>query len=105
MYLKGHSHWPILDQFQHHGLLTAAPVKTTHVAILCGVNAAAVSRHATRGILSDVRKARLLHNAEILSVLPNEVGKPAITTLKGRRWLEMFGHEVVLSKISSTSNN
>lgn len=80
MYLKGYSHWAILDQFQHHCRFAAATIKSTHVVVLCRVKTSAALGNTTRRVLRNVRKARLFHNAVILYILPNQVGEPTITT-------------------------
>lgn len=56
-YLKGHCHRSILDQFHHHGHLTAATVESAHVAVLRRVNAAAHLRDSTGSVTSNVREA------------------------------------------------
>lgn len=84
MYLKGHSHGSILDQFQHHGSLTAATIKSTNIVVFCRVNTPAVLGNATRRVLPDIGKARLVHNAKVLNILPNQVREPTITTLTER---------------------
>ncbi|TNN32370.1 hypothetical protein EYF80_057471 [Liparis tanakae] len=66
LYLKGHSHWSVGHQLQHHGRLAAAAVEPAHVAVRRRVRAAAVPGAATRGVPARVREARLLHHAEVL---------------------------------------
>lgn len=80
VHLQCHSHGAVLDQLQHHGLLAASPVKTTHVVILGGIPARAFLRDFAGRIISGVRETVLLHNAEVLDVFTNQVWKTSITT-------------------------
>lgn len=79
VHLQCHTHGAVLDQLQHHGLLAASPVKTTHVVILRGIPPCAFLRDFAGRIVSGVRETVLLHNAEILDVFTNQVWETSIT--------------------------
>lgn len=86
-YLKGHSQWPVVDQFHHHGCLTAAAIKATNILVLCGIKTSAARGNITWRVFPSVWKAGLIHNAKILDILSDEVRKPTITALKRERKL------------------
>lgn len=91
--LKGNGHGPVLDQLQLHGLLAAASVEAAHVAVLGRVDAPAARRDGALGVSPGVREARLVHDAEVLHVLSNQVGEAAVAawrrrTRQGRRVLK-----------------
>lgn len=70
----------MVDQLLHHGHLTAAAIKPTHVLVLGCVRAPTVLRNTARRIFGNIWKARLLHNPKILRILPYQVWEPSITT-------------------------
>lgn len=86
-YLKGHCHWSVVDQFHHHGCLTASAIKPTNILVLCGINASAAWVNVTWRVFPSIWKAWLVHNAKILNVLSDQVREPTITALKRERKL------------------
>lgn len=78
--LQGHAHGAVPDQLQHHGRLTAAAVKPTHVVIIRGIIPCAFLRYFAGRINPDIRETVLLHNAKVLDVFTNQVWKTSITT-------------------------
>lgn len=86
-YLKGHSHWSVVDQLHHHGCLVAAAIKATDILVLCGIKTSAARRNVAWRVLPSVREAGLVHDAEILDVLSDQVRKPTITAWKRERKL------------------
>ena len=93
-YLEGHGHGAVLHQLLHHGCLAAASVEPPHVAVLRRVKPAAGPGDPARGAVAHVGQARLLHDAEVLDVLPHEVRETALTTLEEKKTLQRSkGHK------------
>lgn len=82
--LEGHAHRPVLDQLQHHGLLAAASVEAAHVVVLGRVDALAALGDGAPGVAPSVREARLVHDAEVLRILSNQVGEASVAAWGGR---------------------
>lgn len=78
--LKGHTHWAVPHQLNHHGRLVARAIEAAYVVVFRGVVANTVGRDGARRIFANVREALLLNDAEVLHIFTNQVWETAIAT-------------------------